>query len=49
LPPQLAIWLNQTFKVEAFALRDLHLRDAEDELSGVNYLDRVDDNYPGRF
>jgi predicted nuclease of predicted toxin-antitoxin system len=22
LPPQLASWLNQTFKVEAYALRD---------------------------
>jgi predicted nuclease of predicted toxin-antitoxin system len=30
LPPQLASWLSQTFKVEAYALRDLHLRDAED-------------------
>jgi len=31
LPPQLASWLSQTFKVEAYALRDLQLRDAEDE------------------
>jgi len=31
LPPQLAGWLSQTFNVEAYALRDLHLRDAEDE------------------
>jgi predicted nuclease of predicted toxin-antitoxin system len=31
LPPQLAIWLSQTFKVEAYSLRDLNLRDAEDE------------------
>jgi predicted nuclease of predicted toxin-antitoxin system len=31
LPPQLATWLSQTFKVEAYALRDLHLRDAEDK------------------
>lgn len=31
LPPQLASWLNQTFKVEARALFDLDLRDAEDE------------------
>jgi predicted nuclease of predicted toxin-antitoxin system len=30
LPPQLANWLGQTFQVEAYALRDLHLRDAED-------------------
>ncbi|WP_394753219.1 DUF5615 family PIN-like protein [Crenothrix sp.] len=30
LPPQLAKWLTQTFKVEAYALRDLGLRDAED-------------------
>ena len=31
LPPHLAIWLKQTFNVEAYALRDLSLRDAEDE------------------
>lgn len=31
LPPQLASWLSQTFKVQAYALRDLQLRDAEDE------------------
>ncbi|MFU8789154.1 MAG: DUF5615 family PIN-like protein [Methylobacter sp.] len=31
LPPQLASWLSQTFGVEAYALCDLHLRDAEDE------------------
>ena len=31
LPPQLASWLNHTFEVQAFALRDLQLRDAEDE------------------
>jgi predicted nuclease of predicted toxin-antitoxin system len=31
LPPQLADWLSQTFNVEAYALRDLQLRDAEDE------------------
>ena len=31
LPPQLASWLSQTFKVEAYSLRDLNLRDAEDE------------------
>jgi predicted nuclease of predicted toxin-antitoxin system len=31
LPPQLANWLTQTFNVEAYALRDLNLRDAEDE------------------
>jgi hypothetical protein len=30
LPPQLANWVGQTFQVEAYALRDLHLRDAED-------------------
>jgi predicted nuclease of predicted toxin-antitoxin system len=30
LPPQLAVWLSQTFNVEVYALRDLHLRDAED-------------------
>lgn len=27
----MASWLSQTFKVEAYALRDLQLRDAEDE------------------
>lgn len=31
LPPQLAAWLSWTFKVEAYALRDLQLRDADDE------------------
>jgi len=31
LPPQLADWLNRTFGVQAIALRDLGLRDAEDE------------------
>ncbi len=31
LPPQLVSWLSQTYRVEAYALRDLHLRDAEDE------------------
>ena len=30
LPHQLAKWLSDTFKVEAYALRDLNLRDAED-------------------
>jgi predicted nuclease of predicted toxin-antitoxin system len=30
LPPQLARWLRQTFSVEAHALRDLNLRDAQD-------------------
>jgi len=30
LPPLLASWLRETFKVEAYALRDLQLRDAED-------------------
>jgi len=28
---RVASWLNQTFKVGAYALRDLDLRDAEDE------------------
>jgi len=32
LPPQVADWLRWTFKVEAYSLRDLGLRDAEDEL-----------------
>lgn len=27
----MASWLSQTFKVEGYALRDLQLRDAEDE------------------
>jgi predicted nuclease of predicted toxin-antitoxin system len=31
LPQQLAPWLTETFKVEAFSLRFLGLRDAEDE------------------
>jgi predicted nuclease of predicted toxin-antitoxin system len=31
LPPLLASWLNQTFGVEAHALRELQLRDAEDK------------------
>ncbi len=30
LPPRLADWLNQTFGIEAAALRDLGLRDASD-------------------
>jgi predicted nuclease of predicted toxin-antitoxin system len=30
LPPNLAKWLNQKFGVEAYALRDLGLRDASD-------------------
>ena len=30
LPPQLARWLTETFSVEAFSLRELGLRDAED-------------------
>jgi len=30
LPPTLANWLVATFEVEAFALRDLSLRDAQD-------------------
>lgn len=31
LPPQLAPWLTETFEVEAFSVRFLGLRDAEDE------------------
>lgn len=31
LPPQLAPWLTETFGVEAFSVRFLKLRDAEDE------------------
>ena len=30
LPPTLAQWLGETFEIEAFALRDLGLRDAQD-------------------
>ena len=30
LPPTLAQWLKETFSLEAFALRDLGLRDAQD-------------------
>ncbi len=30
LPPTLAFWLNETFDVEAIALRELELRDAKD-------------------
>ena len=30
LPPKLAPWLAETFSVEAFSLKDLNLRDAED-------------------
>ena len=31
LPPSLAIWLAETFAVEATALRDIGLRDASDQ------------------
>jgi predicted nuclease of predicted toxin-antitoxin system len=31
LPPSIAIWIEENFSVEAFALRDLGLRDSEDE------------------
>jgi predicted nuclease of predicted toxin-antitoxin system len=31
LSPKTAVWMTQTLGVEAFALRDLHLRDASDE------------------
>jgi predicted nuclease of predicted toxin-antitoxin system len=31
LPPRLANWLVETFNVKAYSLRDLNLRDAEDE------------------
>ena len=30
LPPTLAFWLTENFKLEAAALRDLSLRDAQD-------------------
>jgi predicted nuclease of predicted toxin-antitoxin system len=32
LPPQLADWLSWIFNVEAYSLRDLNLRNAEDEV-----------------
>ena len=31
LPPGIALWLTANFPVQAFALRDLGLRDSEDE------------------
>lgn len=31
LPPQVAIWLSETFGIEAKALRDLGMRDATDK------------------
>ena len=31
LPPSLAIWLTETFAVEAIALRSISLRDASDQ------------------
>ncbi|MBI5751448.1 MAG: DUF5615 family PIN-like protein [Hydrogenophilales bacterium] len=31
LPPSLAVWLAETFSVEAAALRDIGLRDASDQ------------------
>jgi len=31
LPPSLAIWLSEQFKVNAIALRDIGLRDAQDD------------------
>ncbi len=31
LSPAIAIWINQNFAVKAVAVRDLNLRDAEDE------------------
>ena len=30
LPPTLAVWLTETFQVEAFSLRNLGMRDARD-------------------
>jgi predicted nuclease of predicted toxin-antitoxin system len=30
LSPAIAIWIRNTFEIEALALRDLELRDAED-------------------
>ena len=30
LSPAIAIWVNSTFKIKAFSLRDIGLRDAED-------------------
>lgn len=31
LPPSLAVWLTETFSVDAAALRDIGLRDASDQ------------------
>ncbi len=31
LSPAIAFWIEETFGIETFALRDLDLRDAEDE------------------
>jgi predicted nuclease of predicted toxin-antitoxin system len=31
LPPQLAVWIQQTLSIEAIALRDIGLRDATDQ------------------
>ena len=31
LPPALAIWLSEKFRVDAVALRDIGLRDAQDD------------------
>lgn len=41
LPPSLANWLTDTFDLEAFALRDLALRDAQD--SEIFEAARVED------
>ncbi len=31
LSPAIAIWIENNFGIKAFALRDINLRDAEDE------------------
>lgn len=31
LSPVIAVWIGENFNIEAFALRELNLRDAEDE------------------
>ncbi len=31
LSPAIALWINQKFEIDAIAVRDLNLRDAEDE------------------
>ncbi len=39
LPPNLADWLRWTFKVEAYALRELGLRDADGRFANVGWVE----------